>query len=99
MSEDAFLQAEAKRRGLSMTELLMLNATPDAVVRDIANDGRKGISQSQSMLTPERAERSEPKRRTGAWVEPRPLQSPPGIKLIDGMCEAQDARDKAERGR
>jgi hypothetical protein len=97
MSEDAFLQAEAKRRGLTVTELLMLNATPDAVVRDLVADGRRGISQSQSLVAPERAERSEPVRRGNG--EPRPLQQPPGISLIDAMCEAQDARDKAERGR
>ena len=38
---DALLEEEAKRRGLSVTELLMLNATPDAVVRDFVDDARR----------------------------------------------------------
>ena len=97
MSEDALFEREAKRLGKTVTQLRMEMATPDAVVRDLVADGRSGISQSQSLVAPERAERSEPVRR--GMGEPKPLQQPPGIKLIDGMCEAQDARDKAERGR
>ena len=96
MSEDAFLQAEAKRRGLTVTELLMLNATPDAVVRDIVDDARRGLSQSQSMIA-SRPE-AEPTRRSNKG-EPKPLQQPPGIALVDRLCKVQDARDRAERRR
>ena len=97
MSDEAVLEAEAKRRGISVTEIRMINATQDALVRDIVSDGRKGISQSQSMI-PTRPEAQPTRRSNRGWVEPKPLQSPPGIALIDAMCEAQDARDKAERG-
>ena len=98
MSEDAMLEREAKRLGVTVTELKMREAVPDNVVRDIVNDGRKGISQSTSMLVPEhhkRAERSEPLRRGND--EPRQLQQPPGISLIDAMCDVADARDRAKR--
>ena len=63
----AMLEREAKRRGITVTELLMFNATPDALVRDIVADARKGISKSQSMVTarPE----AEPTRRSNrGWV-------------------------------
>ena len=95
MSEDALFEREAKRLGKTVTQLRMEMATPDAVVRDIVDDARRGLSQSQSMIA-SRPE-AEPTRRSNKG-EPKPLQSPPGIALIDAMCEAQDARDKAERG-
>ena len=95
MSEDAMLEREAKRRGLTVTELKMLEAVPTDVIRDIVSDNRHGLSQSQSLIAPERAERSEPVRRGNG--EPRPLQQPPGIALIDAMCEAADARERARR--
>ena len=66
----AMLEREAKRRGMTVTELTDdVNATPDALVRDIVADARKGISKSQSMITarPE----AEPTRRSNrGWVEP-----------------------------
>jgi hypothetical protein len=31
------------------------------------------------------------------WVEPRPLEPPPGIKIIDAMMDQQDKKDRAER--
>jgi hypothetical protein len=98
MSE-AILEAEAKRRGISVTTLKMLEAVPDEVIRAIVSDGRKGISRSTSMIAPEhqRAERSEPVRRGTGLSEPKPLQPPPGIALIDAMCEVADAKERAER--
>ena len=94
MGEEALLEAEAKRRGLTVTQLKMLNAVPDNVLRDIVADSRKGISQSTSLIP---TERSEPTRRTNGWVEPRPLSPPPGIALVDRLCDAQDAKDRAQR--
>ena len=97
MSEDAMLEREAKRLGLSVTELKMRLAVPDEVVRDIVGDARRGLSQSQSLLAPDRAQREPTRKSDRGWVEPRPLQQPPGIALIDAMCEAQDVRDRAKR--
>ena len=96
MSEEALLAAEAKRRGISVTELKMHNAVPDDLLRDIVADSRKGISQSASMIPTN--ERAEPRtRHTNGWVETKPLAPPPGINLIDRMCLAQDAKDRAAR--
>jgi hypothetical protein len=40
---------------------------------------------------------AEPQRPRGTgWVEPRPLESPPGIEQVDRLVDAQDARDRAE---
>ena len=38
---------------------------------------------------------SQPQRK-GGWVEPRPLEPPPGVAIADRMMDAQDAIDKAE---
>ena len=96
MSEDAMLEREAKRRGLTVTELKMREAVPESVIRDIVADGRRGISQSQSMITT-RPEPAPTRQSNKGWVEPKSLQQPPGIALIDAMCEAQDARDRGKR--
>ena len=96
MSEDAMLEREAKRRGISVTELKMIEAVPDKVIRDIVSDGRRGISQSQSMIAA-RSEAQPTRRSDKGWVEPRPLQPPPGISLVDKLCDAQDARERAGR--
>ena len=96
MSEDAMLEREAKRRRITVTELLMFNAVPDNVVRDIVGDARRGISQSQSMLT-SRPEPTPTRKSDRGWVEPKPLTQPPGISLVDKLCDAQDARERAGR--
>jgi hypothetical protein len=95
MSEEALLEAEAKRRGISVTQLQMQMAVPDDLIRDIVADSRKGISQSASMIST--SERAEPPRRTNGWIEAKPLAPPPGIALVDRLCEAQDARDRRRR--
>ena len=66
---DALLEREAKRLGISVTTLLMLNAVSDDCIRDIASDGRKGISQSQSMIA-ERPEATPTRKSDRGWVEP-----------------------------
>ena len=93
---DALLEREAKRLGISVTQLLMLNAVSDDCIRDIAADGRKGISQSQSMIA-ERPEPTPTRKSDRGWVNERPLTQPPGVTLIDRMCEAQDAKDRQGR--
>ena len=97
MSDDALFEREAKRLGLSVTELRMRLAVPEEVIRDISDDARKGLSQSQSLLAPDRAEREHTQRSNKGWVEQKPLTQPPGIALIDAMCEAADARERGKR--
>ena len=97
MSEEAMLEREAKRRGISVTELKMIEAVPENIIRDIVGDARKGLSQSQSMIA-SRPEARPTRRSNKGWVEQAPLQLPPGVKLIDAMCEAQAARERAKKG-
>jgi hypothetical protein len=71
----------------------MMDAVPESVMRGLVNDAFKpnpvtGGSSPQPT--------SQVKRGTG-WQEPVPVESPPGIKIIDAMMDAQDERDKAER--
>lgn len=40
---------------------------------------------------------AEPQRPRGTgWVEPRPLEAPPGIEHVDRLVDAQDRIDRAE---
>jgi len=94
MDEQTFLEMEAKRRGISVTQLRMQLATPDSLMKDIVADSRRGISQSASMLPPTRSG-EEVKRGTG-WQDPAPL-STPGIDHVDRICQAQDLHDRHQR--
>jgi hypothetical protein len=39
----------------------------------------------------------KPAERGTGWYEAKPLASPPGINYVDALCDAQDARDRAEK--
>ena len=82
--------------GMSMPRsamLEMMKAVPDGLMRDLRADAMKpnpitGGPNPQPQVR---------QRATPNWIEERPLESPPGIKIIDAMMDAQDERDKAER--
>jgi hypothetical protein len=96
-TENELLEREAKMRGLSVTQYLMLKATPDSLMRDLMADVWRGIPQSASMIPD--AERSKPVARGTGWVKPPPIKSPPGAEpggLIDQMVEADSARQREE---
>jgi hypothetical protein len=77
----------------------MIDAVPESVMAGIRADARKPnpIQASQAPLTSTTpsAHQSQPQRKVG-WIEPRPLESPPGLKYIDAQVDAQDAKDRAE---
>jgi hypothetical protein len=87
----AALVAEARRRGLQPWELEMSKCVDDKLMRDIVNDFRQGPSKPSSLAGPG----PEPKKGTG-WQDEIPLKPPPGIGLVDQLCDAQDRKDKAE---
>jgi hypothetical protein len=97
--EDEMLAAEARRRGLSVTQLRMLLATPDSLMRDLAADARR--SRAPSSIAPAKAEHAEPRPSVGinGWVDPLPLRPPAGVAICDRMLDGQDARDRRERER
>jgi hypothetical protein len=76
----------------------MIDAVPESVMADLRADARKPnpIQASQSPVSTSSAAQSEPQKRGTGWIEPRPLESPPGLKYVDAQIDAQDAKDKAE---
>ena len=75
----------------------MIDAVPETVMREIRADARKPnpTQASQSPLTTTSSQ-SQPQRRGSGWIEPRPLESPPGLKYVDAQLDAQDAKDRVE---
>jgi len=79
--------------GLSVTQYLIMRATPDSLLRQIAQDFRGGMPQSTSML-PDQP--SRPVVRGSGWTPERPLRPPDGIETIDRMVENDTARQRHE---
>jgi hypothetical protein len=88
------LEEEAKRRGISVTQLRMLKATPNSVVFDLVDDAFRS-----NPVTGQRSiAKSEPVQKgSGGWVEPTPLRSPPGQVYIEQQLDAQDTLDKIDK--
>ena len=59
------------------------------LMREIVRDLGHGPARLPSVHPDAQAPRSE--------TQPTPLSSPPGINLIDRMCDAADAQDRAAR--
>ena len=66
----------------------------DDLMRDIAADFRNGLPHGNSMLPDQR---SKPVEQGSGWVEPRPVRPPDGVRLVDVMCDTQDAIDQREK--
>ena len=76
----------------------MIDGVPESVMQGIRGDARRPnpvTEASSSPLTTTPSALSQPQRGSG-WVEPRPLESPPGLKYVDAQIDAQDAKDRAE---
>jgi hypothetical protein len=86
------LREEAKARGVEPWQVLAMRATPDNLIRDLVADSRTRVSEPRSMAAPMQSSEPEPWRSNAAEV---PKGPPPGISLIDAMCDAQDKRDHA----
>jgi hypothetical protein len=93
-AEDKFnVEAEAKRRGLQPYQVRATQAVGDQLIKDIVADARRGISQSASPIPPAREKSVRP--RGSGWQDAQPVSQPPGVNLIDKMCDAQDRAAKA----
>jgi hypothetical protein len=82
--------------GMSMPRLAMqamIDAVPESVMRGLRDDAFK----PNPVNPPTPSQPQLKQRATPNWIDERPLESPPGIKHIDAMMDAQDERDKAER--
>jgi hypothetical protein len=90
--EQEMTQREAALRGLQPYQVRANRAVPDRLIRDLVADARKGISQSASMIPDRQRSEDKPRAPSGGTVEIKP---PPGIDIIDRMCEAQSRADRA----
>jgi hypothetical protein len=69
----------------------MIDAVPSSLMSDLRADARRPNPVTGGPPQPQVRQRATPN-----WIEERPLESPPGIKIIDAMMNAQDAKDRAE---
>jgi len=90
----AQLEAEARRLGLQPWQLEMAQAVGDGLVRDLVQDFKRGVPQRSSI-----ASEGPPRERRSAGAVASPLAAPPGISLVDQLCELQDRIDRADRER
>jgi hypothetical protein len=70
----------------------MIDAVPDAQMRDIRGDARRPNAVTGAAPQPQQPVR----RNTGGWIDPNPLSPPPGIKHVDRLVDEQDRIDRAE---
>jgi hypothetical protein len=86
------LAAEANAQGRQEWELDAERAVPTSLIRDIVSDAYRGIAQSTSMIPDRHRSQDRPRPPSGGTV---PIQPPPGIEIIDRLCQAQDRADRA----
>jgi hypothetical protein len=74
----------------------MMDAVPDALIRELRGDARKPnpVTPSSSLSTP--AAQSQPQRRGTGWRDEVRLGPPAGIEHCDRLVDAQDKIDRAE---
>ena len=96
MNEEQFLEAEARRRGLSsVTELRMRMACDDDLMGALRADAQRSSPMSgSSSLLPPQGERA-PLRGDG-WQNPLPLEQPPGLSICDRLVDVQDFLDRRD---
>jgi len=70
----------------------MIDALPSSFMSDLRSDAMKPNPVTQG---PNPQPQPQAQRR-GGWVQPRPIEPPPGIGLCDRLMDAQDEIDKAE---
>jgi hypothetical protein len=102
IAEEHALDAEAKRLGISVTQLMMRKAVTTADGRDVVQQiVWDNIGRNNPFLQTGKAGKAGPpyepqsENRTG-WRTAPALQSPPGQDLIQRMCDADSQRQRAE---
>ena len=72
----------------------MADAVGGGVLAGVVNDRFRSIEPSS--IIPKEGPKVEPKARGSGWQDERPLEGPPGVKIIDQMMDVQDALDKRD---
>jgi hypothetical protein len=81
--------------GMSMPEsamLEMMKAVPDSLMRSLREDARRPNPVNPSTAS----QPTSQVQRGSGWAKPIPIESPPGIDLMDRMMDQQDRIDRAE---
>jgi hypothetical protein len=92
-AEDKFdVAAEARLRGIQPYQVRAAGAVNDHLMRQIVSDFRGPRPQSGSMIPPRQRDEGPPRAASGGTA---PLRQPPGIDIIDRMCDAQARADRA----
>jgi hypothetical protein len=86
------LAAEARARGMEPWQLEMARGLDDKTVRGVVDDFRRGPSQPSGLAGPTKPEQVKSKG-TG-WQDQRPLESPPGVAILDKIMDQADAADR-----
>jgi hypothetical protein len=75
----------------------MVNAVPDHVVRGVIRDNRAPTGPSSAGAIPSSQQISNVRTGGGTgWAHEVPLGNPPGTRMVDAICVADDVRQKAE---
>jgi hypothetical protein len=101
--QDKMHQMKERRMAMATPPEVVLDwaVIPDHIVRGIAlRDARAPQGPSSQGVIP--SSQSVSNVRTGGsatpgWVDPTPLSNPPGTRLVDALCIADDVRQRAER--
>jgi hypothetical protein len=81
--------------GMSMplnAMLEMMKVVPESLMRGLRADAQKPNPVTCGPPQPQ----SQPVKRGSGWVDPRPLEPPPGIEHCDRLVDEQDKVDRAE---
>jgi hypothetical protein len=94
MSDKQILDRMMPRLGVPAAQRRMAETVGDRVISDILQDNKNGppIAQRSGMVKSDLG----PGRATAVGVH-RPLASPPGMALIDGMAEKADLEERVAR--
>jgi len=85
----ARLEADARRLGVAPITLEMSEAVPTKLIQDLVKDFRSPTQPSSMIETP----KAEPR---VVKANETPIGPPPGISIIDQMCDDADRKERIQ---
>jgi hypothetical protein len=82
---NAELEAEARRRGLQPWQIEAERAVGDGLMADIVADSRRSSPVVPRSITERPDDHRPTATRGNGWVDPKPLGSPAGINMTQGI--------------
>jgi hypothetical protein len=65
-------------------------------LRAFSNIHRAQTGDKVTLPTAPLAKTADEVAKSRGWIDPQPLKPPPGLNIIDAMCDAQDRRDRLD---